>query len=444
MGLQAPPDIGGPGSSAARVAPAVLDDAGRAALQRRTLRVLVGGQIFAALGGSGAAAGALLAFQITGSDALASLPLALVVVGAAASVVPISAVSRRAGRRVGLTLALGIAAAGAGGIVAAGALGSFALLCATSVPFGAGNTAVLLARYAAADLSAPSERGRAISRVVFATTFGAVVGPNLLAPAGNVATALHLPQLTGLYLFAAAAFSLGALVLFALLRPDPLQIAIALEQETTPGEPAAVSPVPLRRLFAPSAAVTGLATIVIANVVMVAVMTMAPVHMRGEGHGLEFVGLVVSLHVAGMFAPSPLTGLLTDRLGSPPVAALCGVLLMIAGIVSAVGGHGSFTFALGLVLLGVGWNGGLIAGSTLLASAVPAAQRPRAEGAGDLAMGVAAATATALAGPVVGLAGYATLALAGTVAAAGLGPFLIAVARRPLPASVGPARRLLT
>jgi MFS family permease len=156
------------------------------------------------------------------------------------------------------------------------------------------------------------------------------------------------------------------------------------------------------------------------------------------------IGLVVSLHVAGMFGPAPITGWLTDRIGSPPVAALCGVTLMIAGILSAIGGRSGFSFALGLLLLGVGWNAGLIAGSTLLASALPAAQRPRAEGAGDLCMGVAAATATAIAGPVVGLAGYATLALAGTVAAAALGPFLIAIARRDVALDAVPANRLLS
>jgi MFS family permease len=145
-----------------------------------------------------------------------------------------------------------------------------------------------------------------------------------------------------------------------------------------------------------------------------------------------------------MFGPSPITGWLTDRLGSPPVAALCGVILMIAGILSAIGGHSGPSFALGLVLLGIGWNAGLIAGSTLLASAVPASQRPRAEGAGDLSMGIAAAAATALAGPVVGLAGYATLALSGTVAAAAFTLFLVAVARRPHLGEVTPARRVLT
>jgi MFS family permease len=413
-----------------------------AAIQRRTLRVLVGAQVLAALGGSAAAAGALLALDISGSESLASLPLAMLVIGSAVSVVPVSALSRRAGRRAGLTVALATAALGAAGVVAAGVLESFALLLAASAVFGCGNTAVMLSRYAAADLSTPLERGRAIGRVVFATTFGGVAGPNLLGPAGEVATALDLPELTGLFLFAAAAFALAGLVQFALLRPDPLQIAAALEREQAPAvEPARV---PLRQLLAPSTAVTGLATVVTANFVMVAVMAMAPVHMEGHGHGLGTVGLVVSLHIAGMFAPSPLTGWLTDRFGPLPVASGGAALLVVAGGVAATSGQGAVMFAVGLALLGVGWNAGLIAGSTLLASAVPATQRPRVEAAGELAMGVAAASATAVAGPVVGIAGYAALAIAGGIAAAALGPFLFAVARRGAPARLAPANRLLS
>jgi MFS family permease len=410
-----------------------LGAAERTALQRRTLRVLVFAQIFAALGGSGGAAGALLAFDLTGDESLASLPLALLVVGSSATVVPISALSRRSGRRVGLTAALATAALGAVGIVIAGVFENFAALCAASVLFGAGNSAVLLARYAAADLSTPEQRGRAIGRVVFATTFGGIAGPNLLAPAGDVAKAFGLPELTGLYVFSAAAFSVAALVLFTLLRPDPLQLATAGDAKDDLDERARMRPhVSLRELLAPVSAVTGLTTIVVANFVMVAVMTMAPVHMQEQGHSLELVGLVVSLHVAGMFAPSPLTGWLTDRLGPPPITAFCAVVLIVSGIISAVSGHGPVSFAVGLVLLGIGWNAGLISGSALLASSVEAAQRPRVEGAGDLSMGIAAATATAIAGPVVGIAGYATLALAGAVAAAALGPFLIGIARRPV------------
>jgi MFS family permease len=413
-----------------------------AAIQRRTLRVLVAAQVLAALGGSAAAAGALLALDITGSEALASLPLALLVVGSSATVVPISALSRHAGRRIGLTVALAIAVLGAAGVVAAGVVESFVLLCAASAAFGAGNTAVMLARYAAADLSTPLERGRAIGRVVFAATFGGVAGPNLLGPAGTVAGSLGLPELTGLYLFGAVAFALSGLVQFALLRPDPLLVAAALERRDESSEPSEWR-VPLRRLLAPSAAVAGLATMVCANFVMVAVMAMAPVHMGGHGHGLEVIGLVVSLHIAGMFAPSPVTGRLTDRLGALPVAAGGAALLVAAGALAAASGAGAAPFAAGLLLLGVGWNAALIAGSTLLASAVPAAERPRAEGAGELAMGIAAASATAVAGPVVGLAGYAVLAVAGAAAAAALGPFLLAVASRGAPRRVAPANRLL-
>jgi MFS family permease len=416
----------------------------RAALQRRTLRVLVAAQVLSGLGGSGAVAGALLALDITGSEALASLPLAVLVVGSSATVVPISALSRHAGRRAGLTAALALAAAGSVGMVVAGVLESFALLLVASLPFGAGTTAVMLARYAAADLSTPAERGRAIGAVVFATTFGAVAGPNLLEPAGSVATALGLPELTGLYLFSAAAFALAGLVLLALLRPDPLQMATMLETTgaVDAGDERVVARVPMRRLLAPAAAVTGLTTIVVANFVMVAVMAMAPVHMQEHGLGLGVVGFVVSLHIAGMFAPAPFTGWLTDRVGPLAVAGAGAALLIVAGALAATSGDG-ILFAAGLTLLGVGWNAGLIAGSALLASAVPIAQRPRVEGAGELSMGVAAGTATALAGPIVGLAGYATLAVAGALAAAALGPFLLAVARRGLPAEAAPAQRVL-
>ena len=181
----------------------------------------------------------------------------------------------------------------------------------------------------------------------------------------------------------------------------------------------------------------------VANFVMVAVMVMAPVHMQGHGHGLEAVGLVVSLHIAGMFAPSPVTGWLTDRIGAVPVAAGGAALLLVAGVLAAAGGHDAVAFALGLILLGVGWNAALIAGSALLASAVPVTQLPRVEGLGKLGMGAAAAAATGLAGPVVGIAGYGALAIAGAAAGAALTGFLITVGRRGAPAATAPAERLL-
>jgi MFS family permease len=433
----------------APTASGTLDTAARRVLQRRTLRVLVVAQILGGLGGSGAAAGALLALDITGDESLASLPLALLVLGSSAAVVPISSLSSRKGRRIGLTVALGIAAVGAAGVVGGGALRSFALVCAASALFGVGNTAVMLARYAAADLSTPGQRGRAIGSVVFATTFGAVAGPNLLAPAGGLASAFGLPDLTGLFLCSAAAFMLAGLVLFGLLRPDPLQVAAAVEVTVEasaveePPDPAKPSKSALRSLLARPAAVAGLMTMLVANFVMVAVMVMAPVHMGAGGHGLEFIGLAISLHIAGMFAPSPITGWLTDRVGSLQVATAGAALLVVSGVLSATAGASATVFAAGLLLLGVGWNLGLIAGSALLASAVPLALRPRAEGIGELSMGVAAGIATAIAGPVVGIAGYATLAVAAATSAAILAPVLVAVGRRGAPAGAAPAPRVL-
>jgi MFS family permease len=411
-----------------------------AALQRRTVRVLVAAQVLGGLGGSAAAAAALLARDMTGRESLASLPLAFIVIGSSAMVVPISALSRRAGRRTGLATALALATAGAAGTVAAGVLDSFVLLLAASALFGGGTTAVMLARYGAADLSMPAERGRAIGTVVFATTFGAVAGPNLLEPAGSVAGALGLPRLTGLYLCAAVAFAGAALLLMVLLRPDPLRVATALARDES--EPAIRDRMTLRELLAAPAAIAGLATMVVANFTMVAVMAMAPVHMDEHGHDLRVIGLVVSLHIAGMFGPAPLTGRLTDRLGALPVAAAGTALLILAGALAGMAGQGAVVIALALTLLGIGWNAGLIAGSTLLASAVPLSQRPRAEGAGELAMGFTAAGATAIAGPIVGLASYAALGFTAALAAAALVPLLIAL-RRAVPAQAAPAQRVL-
>jgi len=406
--------------------------------RRRLLHVLLIAQALGGLCGAAATATALLALDMTGSEALASLPLAVLVAGSAGLAVPVSALSRRAGRRTGLSVALVVAAAGALAAVAAGAWSSFPLLLVAMAAFGAGTTAVMLARYAAADISTPEHRGRAIGSVVFATTFGAVAGPNLLEPAGGLAGGLGLPRLTGLFVVAVGAFLLAAVLLAVRLRPDPREMAAALGSDA--GETGDGASTPLTALLAPPAARAGLATLLVANFAMVAVMAMAPVHLRHHGHGLEMVGLVVSLHIAGMFAPAPLTGWLTDRAGAPAVAGGGAGLLVAAGVVAAAAGGRGVPFTGGLVLLGLGWNACLVAGSALLAAAVPTGQRPRVEAAGELGMGVAAGIATALAGPVVALAGYGTLALLGAACGAGLAALLAVAASWPQAAAMSRPR----
>ena len=404
-------------------------------IRRRLLRVLIAAQVLGGLGqAAGGAAGALLARDVAGTDAAAGLPLSLLVAGSALAAIPISGLSRTAGRRPGLATALLAGAAGAALCVAAGAIGNLPLLLVGCLLFGAGNTAVMLARYAAADLSEPERRARTIGIVVFATTFGAVAGPNLLGPMGDAAAAVGLPELTGLFVLAAIAYTAAAAVLLALLRPDPLRLATHDE----PPEDAWGPRPSLSALLEPPAVRAGLATIVTANLVMVAVMAMTPVHMRHNDHSLTLVGFVISLHIAGMFAPAPLTGRLADRVGPRRVALGGCAVLLAAGTLAAAAGPSIPVLSLGLLLLGVGWNACLISGSALLVSAVATGQRPRVEGVGELSMGIAAATGGALAGPAVAVASYAALAIVAAALAATVAPVLLVSARRGSPAPAGP------
>lgn len=404
-------------------------------IRSRLLRVLVGAQVLGGLGqAAGGAAGALLAREVAGSDAAAGLPLSLLVTGSALAAIPVSALSRSAGRRPGLAAALVGGALGAALCVLAGVFESLPLLLVGSLLFGAGNTAVMLARYAAADLSEPERRARTIGLVVFATTFGAVAGPNLLGPAGTAAEAVGLPPLTGLFVLAALAYLAAAAVLLVLLRPDPLRLATHDE----PPEDAWGPRPPLADLLAPPRVRAGLATIVTANFVMVAVMAMTPVHMRHHDHSLTLVGFVISLHILGMFAPAPVTGRLADRHGALRVALGGCTLLLAAGLLAGAAGGSVPVLSAGLLLLGVGWNACLIAGSALLVSAVAAGQRPRVEGVGELSMGLAAAGGGALSGPVVAIASFPALAVAAAALAATVAPLVLVSARRGSPVPAAP------
>jgi MFS family permease len=383
-----------------------------ALLQRRTMRVLVAAQLLGALGlAAGGAAGALLAEHLTGSAAAAGLPLAALVLGSGVGAVAVTRVMDRAGRRVGLAAAHLSGALGAGVAVAAAALPDWRLLLAGCVLLGGGNAAVMLARYAAADLS--ERRGRSISTVVTAASVGAVAGPNLLSPAGGLARALGLPAPTGLFLVAMPAFLAAAAVLLALLRPDPLQVA---RQAAGPpaggGQGPAGGGAGLAAMFGDRHLRLAVLALAVTNLAMVAVMAVVPVHLHAHGAGLGMVGLLVSAHIAAMYLPSPLTGRLADALGGRAVAGAGALLLLGAGALAAAAGPDQARVVGALLLLGVGWNAGLIGGSALLREArVPPSLQTRAEGVGELGMGAAAAVGGAGAGPLLAAGGFALLGL---------------------------------
>ncbi|MGW0433214.1 MFS transporter [Micromonospora sp. NPDC003197] len=409
-----------------------------ARVQRRTLRLLFGTQIIGGIGTTiGVSVGALLAARLVGT-AVSGLAQSAAVVGGALLAIPVTRIMSAAGRRPGLVAAYLTGALGGVLVVLAAVTGWIPLLFLGMLLFGGGSAANLQARYSAVDLAEPARRGRQLSLIVWATTIGAVAAPNFAASADRFTTDLGLPALSGPFAFSAVAFMLAAAVLFVFLRPDPLLTARRLADDRTP---TAVTPAgkrggslraALRVVADRPAARLGIAAVAVGHLVMVGVMSMTPVRL-GESHGdadvLHVVGIVLSVHIAGMYALSPVVGWLTDRFGRRPVI-LGGVgLLLAACAVAGTAGHDTTRLTLGLALLGLGWSGTMVAGSTLLSESVPAEVRPAAQGLSDLIMGLAGATAGAVSGFVVQFAGYPVLNL---LAALAVVP-LVALALRPAP-----------
>jgi MFS family permease len=349
----------------------------------------------------------------------------MLVVGSAATAPLISYLTPRLGRARSLTLGYVVGAAGAAVVVAAAVAESFTLLLAGSVLVGAANSAIFLTRYAAGDSVRADVRGRALGTVFFATALGAIVSPLLLGPSGDVVEAASLPRLTGLYAVAIVAFLLAGLTLAAAASRARELGSNAVAVAQTDG-PRITRHELLAGLRAPRAR-SSLLILGASNFVMVGIMAVAPVHLTEHGHHhLQFVGVVISMHVAGMFAPSPISGWLADRAGPIAVVVVGFVLLIAAG----VGGtlvdmeRGAAVSAL-LVLLGLGWNFGIVGGSTLLSASTSQRLRPYAEGIGEVAMGIAAGLGAPIAGVLVAAGGFPSLWLAGAAVAAGVGVYTI-------------------
>ncbi|HEV8055486.1 MAG TPA: MFS transporter [Nocardioidaceae bacterium] len=400
---------------------ATTDEHATAHLQRRTVATLV---VTQALGGVGVSSGivvaTVLAEDLLGSASLAGLAQTTQVLGAAVAAFGLARVMARRGRRVGLVLGYGIGGTGAALCVLSAVVGSFALLLLGTLLLGSATATNSQSRYAATDLAAPSGRARALSVVVWATTVGAVLGPNLIGPAGGLAAAAGLPRLTGAFVMSLVGLALGATYLAVRLRPDPLLVAQELDRA---GAASTSAPrTGLRHVWSVVSvrppALAAMAAMALAHAVMVSVMVMTPLHLDHGGASLEVIGFVISVHVLGMFAFSPLVGVLTDRLGRAPVLGLGAGLLLLAVLLAGVAPEGQSTgLTAGLFLLGLGWSCVLIASSALLVDAVPLLDRPSVQGASDLLMGLFAAAGGAAAGAVVEVWGYGVLnALAGVLA----------------------------
>ncbi|MCQ4085457.1 MFS transporter [Saccharibacillus sp. JS10] len=395
-------------------------------LYRKTMKIVIASQMF---GGAGLAAGitvgALLAQEMFGTDSFAGIPTALFTLGSAAAALLVGRLSQRYGRRIGLAAGFIGGGVGAIGVIFAAMLQSIPLLLISLLVYGAGTATNLQARYAGTDLALPTERARSISLAMVFTTFGAVAGPNLVNVTGGIATSIGAPTLSGPFMLAAAAYLLAGFVLLIWLKPDPLIVAKAIataqrEQDQMKMEKSTATLSSSANVVTAQAnkvgIIVGAAVMVLTQVVMVGIMTMTPVHMKHHGHGLGAVGIVIGIHVAAMYLPSLITGVLVDKYGRKKMSYASGVTLLLAGLVAAFApGDHMGMLILALALLGLGWNFGLISGTAAIVDATTPENRAKTQGTVDVLIALSGASGGVLSGMVVAHSSYSVLSLSGAV-----------------------------
>lgn len=359
---------------------------------------------------------AIIGAKLSGRDDLAGLPGTLLLLGAASAAQPAGRLMARVGRRWGL--ALGFFTGLAGMLIGGTAIiaHSFPLFLVGLLLIGGARGAVDQSRYAAADAQIPERRAKAISTVVFAGTVGAIAGPALVAPSGNVLGFLGADPLAGPMWSGALLFGIAGLLIVAFLRPDPRDIARVIAATQPDTRPAGAPARPLGTIIRLPAAQLALAAMVFGQVVMVLVMSVTSLHMHNHSHGLGDVSLVLMAHTIGMFGLSVVNGALADRLGRKVAIAL-GALLLLGGSLLAPSSLMTAWLALALFLIGLGWNLCYIAGSSLLADILAPAECAQVQGANEVVVNLASATSSLSSGFILAALGYVALGLAGAALA---------------------------
>lgn len=377
--------------------------------QARTVKVLASAQVLNGLGVAGTvAAGSLLVASITDSETLAGLAQTSSVLGAAALALPLARLTARGGRR--LALSVGYVAGVIGSLLAilGGAEENLVLMLLGTFFVGAASAAGYQARFAAIDLATNESRAKQLSFVVWGLTIGAVAGPNLMEPSGNLAEGIGLPRLVGPYLISAVALFLATLVIQIFLRPDPY--LLAQKESTLTATAKRSTKQALAHIRGNEKALFAILSIAIGHVAMVSIMVMTPVHMAHVDVTLTIIGLVISIHVVGMYAFSPIVGSVSDRIGRINTIKIGVVTLLLSALISGfAAADDAITLGIGLFLLGLGWSFTLIAGSAFLTESVAPEVKTSAQGASDLVMNLSGAGGGALAGVIIGTLSYGWL-----------------------------------
>jgi MFS family permease len=409
------------------------------ALQRRVRTVLMLGQVMAGLGmGATLAVGAIMVGRLAGSDGFSGLAATSATLGAALAAVPLARLAARKGRSVSLTTGALLASLGGVVTIIASVLGTVFLLLPGLALVGVGTAVNLQSRFAATDLADPKTRGRDLSLVVWATTVGAVSGPNLITPGEFLGGLLGLPELSGPFVLTTIAQASAALLYFFALRPDPLLLAQERAASAArAGKPDAADVTDNRIMMR-----TAILSIALSHATMVAVMAMTPVHLVHHGASLAIVGFTISLHIAGMYALAPVFGVLSDRLGRIPTILVGQVILVSSLLMTGFGSENEMAVVVGLVLLGLGWSAATVAGSTLLTESTSIARRPQVQGISDLVMSGSGAMGGALAGVALAFLGYDGLSFVALALVAVVVGRVLVTWRHASPVAGGPSEAL--
>lgn len=392
------------------------------ALQSKTVKVLASAQVLNGLGVAGTvAAGSLLVSSITDSETLAGLAQTFSVLGAAALALPLAKLTARGGRRLALSVGLLSGVIGSCFAILGGAERNIYFMLLGAFLVGSASAAGYQARFAAIDLATKESRAKQLSFVVWGSTVGAVVGPNLMDPAGGLAEKFGLPRLVGPYMISAVTLALATLMIQLFLRPDPFLTA-QKDLEAVAGLHRKNTREALAHIRSNSAALFAISAIAIGHIAMVSVMVMTPVHMKHVDVTLKIIGLVISVHVLGMYAFSPIIGSLSDKIGRVQIIQIGVVLLIVSTIVAGTAAaDDAVQLGIGLLLLGLGWSCTLIAGSALLSESVDVEMKPASQGASDLVMNLMGAGGGALAGVIIGTLSYGWLCVFAAVPVIALG-----------------------
>jgi MFS family permease len=368
-------------------------------IQRRTIKVLALGQVLGGFGlGSVLSIGSLLAKDLSGSEAWAGSAATFSTLGSAIWAIPLARLAYGRGRRVSLATGAGFAITGAIAVINAAGLRTFPLLLIGIFLLGAGSATSLQARFAATDIPSAGKTGRSIGLVVWATTVGAVTGPNLFGPGEELGRALGLAPLAGPFLFTVAAQTLSTLVFWFGLKPDPLKYAQQIQKDAGKGKHKISFKSAVETLKAYPVARFAVMAIALSHMVMVSVMAMTPVHLQHMGYDIVVVGFTISLHIAGMYALSPLMGYLADKVGKLQTIFLGQVLFVVALLFAGLGHADRVMVTIGLTLLGLGWSASTVAGSALLSATLPADEKTNVQGLSDSVMNLSGAFGGAIAG----------------------------------------------